>query len=130
MASKKEKNNNSRQQQSMTKEQKKALKTVQQSIPIVRIYEDGGEKSPLTGVIETADGVFTKSYMIYDTNYSDADIAEYRKLVGEISAQNESIKYFSDKFMNYEDSGIGIAVGYGKIMLMKYTDNFQHEGVD
>ena len=72
MASKKEKNNNSRQQQSMTKEQKKALKTVQQSIPIVRIYEDGGEKSPLTGVIETADGVFTKSYMIYDTNYSDA----------------------------------------------------------
>ena len=72
MASKKEKNNNSRQQQSMTKEQKRALKTVQQSIPIVRIYEDGGEKSPLTGVIETADGVFTKSYMIYDTNYSDA----------------------------------------------------------
>lgn len=72
MASKKEKNNNSRQQQSMTKEQKRALKTVQQSIPIVRVYEDGGEKSPLTGVIETADGVFTKSYMIYDTNYSDA----------------------------------------------------------
>lgn len=80
---------------------------------------------------------FDKSYAYYDvpkslvdTNYSDADIAEYRKLVGEISAQNESIKYFSDKFMNYEDSGIGIAVGYGKIMLMKYTDNFQHEGVD
>ncbi len=56
----------------LSKAQLKAMKTVQESIPFVRVYEDGRENSPCTGVIETADGVFTKSYMIYDTNYSDA----------------------------------------------------------
>lgn len=43
-------------------------KTVQDSIPYKRVYDDpaGG------GVIETKDGLFTKSYLISDTNYSDA----------------------------------------------------------
>jgi len=52
--------------------EKGAMKSVQDSIPFVRVYEDGGENSPCKGVIETQDGVFTKSYLINDTNYSDA----------------------------------------------------------
>lgn len=52
--------------------EKNAISTVQESIPIVRVYEDGGEKNPCMGVIEIQDGVFTKSYVINDTNYSDA----------------------------------------------------------
>ncbi len=67
---------------------------------------------------------------VIEANYSKDDIAEYRQLVNDISSQSESIKYFKDKFLNYEDNNIGIAVGFGKIMLMNYADNFQHEGVD
>lgn len=52
--------------------EKKAMKTVQDSIPFVRVYEDGSENSPCKGIIETEDSVFTKSYLINDTNYSDA----------------------------------------------------------
>lgn len=80
---------------------------------------------------------FDKSYAYYDvpkslvdTSYSASDIAEYRDLVKQICSKNEDTKYFSGKFVNYEDSNIGIAVGFGKIMLMKYGDDFQHEGVD
>ncbi len=47
---------------------KKIPKTVQQSIPYVRVYADENTKG---GIIETEDGVFTKSYLISDTNYSD-----------------------------------------------------------
>ena len=43
-------------------------KTVQQSIPYIRVYDDTNTNG---GIIETADGVFTKSYIISDTNYSD-----------------------------------------------------------
>ncbi len=56
----------------LSKMELKAMKTVQDSIPFVRVYEDRGEKNPCKGVIETSDGVFTKSYLINDTNYSDA----------------------------------------------------------
>jgi len=44
-------------------------KTVQQSIPYVRVYTDENTNG---GVIETKDGIFTKSYLISDANYSDA----------------------------------------------------------
>ena len=54
------------------KADKPGMKSTQQSIPIVRVYEDRGEKNPCKGVIEVEDGVFTKSYLINDTNYSDA----------------------------------------------------------
>lgn len=56
----------------LSKAQQKAMKSIQDSIPFVRVYEDGGDKNPCTGVIEVQDGVFTKSYVINDTNYSDA----------------------------------------------------------
>lgn len=42
-------------------------KTVQDSIPYKRVYDDSNG-----GIIETKDGLFTKSYLISDTNYSDA----------------------------------------------------------
>jgi len=43
--------------------------TVQQSIPYERVYTDENTNG---GIIEVKDGVFTKSYLISDTNYSDA----------------------------------------------------------
>lgn len=80
---------------------------------------------------------FDKSYAYYDipkslvdTSYSATDIAEYRQLISEISAQNESTKYWNGKFVNYEDDGIRVALGFGKQLLMKYGDDFRHEGVD
>lgn len=44
-------------------------KTVQQSIPYLRVYLDTNTNG---GVIETREGVFTKSYLLNDANYSDA----------------------------------------------------------
>lgn len=87
--------------------------------------------------LTVSDKTFTKSYAYYDVpksvvdaSYSAEDIAEYRKLITEICSTNESMKYFSDKFLNYEDNKIGIAIGFGKHMLMRYADDFRHEGVD
>ena len=43
-------------------------KTVQQSIPYIRVYDDSNTNG---GIIETSEGVFTKSYFLNDANYSD-----------------------------------------------------------
>lgn len=67
---------------------------------------------------------------LVEQNYSASCIEEYRTLMKEICSKNEDTKYFSGKFVNYEDDKIGIAVGFGKMMLMKYGDDFRHEGVD
>jgi len=40
----------------------KIPKTAQETIPYVRLYPD-------SGIIETADGVFTKTYLLDDVNY-------------------------------------------------------------
>ncbi len=47
----------------------KVPKSVQDTIPYVRVYDDANTNG---GVIEVLNGVFTKSYLICDTNYSDA----------------------------------------------------------
>lgn len=51
----------------------KVPKTVQQSIPYVAVYED-------TGIIEVADGVFTKAYFLKDINYQIAKIQEQEEM--------------------------------------------------
>jgi hypothetical protein len=43
-------------------------KTVQSTIPYVRVYDDHGTNG---GIIEVRDGKFTKSYFLDDANYSD-----------------------------------------------------------
>lgn len=48
---------------------KTAPNSAQTTIPFVRVYDDTYTKG---GIIETVDGTFTKSYIINDTNYSDA----------------------------------------------------------
>ena len=48
---------------------KKGPQTVQESIPYKRVYEDTNTNG---GIIEVEDHWFTKSYLIADTNYSDA----------------------------------------------------------
>lgn len=55
------------------KETLKIPKTVQQSIPYVAVYED-------TGVIEIADGVFTKAYFLQDINYQIAKTQEQEEM--------------------------------------------------
>lgn len=47
----------------------KAIKTMQKSIPYVRVYDDTHTNG---GIIEVEDGYFTKSYFLFDANYSDA----------------------------------------------------------
>ena len=48
---------------------KKGAQTAQESVPYKRVYEDTNTNG---GIIEVEDNVFTKSYVISDTNYSDA----------------------------------------------------------
>lgn len=48
---------------------KKGAQSVQESIPYKRVYEDTNTNG---GVIEVENGLFTKSYVLGDTNYSDA----------------------------------------------------------
>ena len=48
---------------------KKIPKTVQDSIPYERVYDDAGTNG---GIIEPRNGFFTKSYNLFDANYSDA----------------------------------------------------------
>lgn len=48
-------------------------KTVQDSIPYACVYPD-------SGIIETADGVFTKSYLLCDVNYQIANQAEQENM--------------------------------------------------
>lgn len=47
----------------------KVPKSVQDTIPYKRVYDDANTNG---GIIEILNGVFTKSYLIYDTNFSDA----------------------------------------------------------
>lgn len=70
---------------------KKVPDSAQTSIPYVRVYEDTYTNG---GVIETSDGIFTKSYMIYDTNYSDA---------GE-ERQEEILKLFEKILLSFSPS--------------------------
>ncbi len=72
--------------QLITKTTRKAPKSVQESIPYVRVYEDTNTNG---GIIEVEEGIFTKSYIIADTNYSDA---------GE-EKQDEILKIF-EKILN------------------------------
>lgn len=51
----------------------KIPKTVQQSIPYVAVYKD-------SGIIEIADGVFTKAYLLKDINYQIAKMQEQEEM--------------------------------------------------
>lgn len=62
-------------------------KTVQETIPYTRVY-------PESGIIETADGVFTKTYLLDDVNYQVAKDEEQTEMF---------LKYA--EFMNAFDAG-------------------------
>lgn len=55
------------------KEKLKIPRTVQDSIPYVAVYEDGG-------IIETKDGVFTKAYKLTDINYQIAKMQDQEEM--------------------------------------------------
>ena len=65
----------------------KIPKTAQETIPYVRLYPD-------SGIIETADGVFTKTYLLDDVNYQVAKEEEQAEMF---------LKYA--EFMNAFDAG-------------------------
>jgi hypothetical protein len=63
----------------------KARKTIQQTIPYVRVYED---LNTAGGIIESDEGMYTKSYFVPDANYSSAgeekqeeQLAAYEKIL-------------------------------------------------
>lgn len=69
----------------------KARKTIQQTIPYVRVYED---LNTAGGIIETDEGVFTKSYFVPDANYSS---------VGE-EKQEEQLTAFEKILASFSDT--------------------------
>lgn len=96
-------------------------RTVQESIPYTRVYEDTNIESGDCGIIEVKDGVFTKSYFIDDTNYSDAGeerqeeiLRDFEKILStfnpnsfyEITINNRTIdqeEFNKRVLMNYQD---------------------------
>ena len=71
----------------------KARKTVQQTIPYVRVYED---LNTAGGVIESDECMFTKSYFVPDANYSsvgeekqEEQLAAYEKILASFSGTNK-----------------------------------------
>jgi len=70
----------------------KARKTVQETIPYLRVYED---LNTAGGIIETEEGIFTKSYFIPDANYSsigeekqEEQLSTYEKILASFSDIN------------------------------------------
>lgn len=61
------------------KSNRKAPESVQDSIPYYRLYEDTNTNG---GIIESEKGLFTKSYIIADTNYSDAGEDRQEEILG------------------------------------------------
>lgn len=102
---------------------KKAAQTVQESIPYVRVYEDTNTNG---GIIETEDGIFTKSYEIADTNYSDAgeqrqeEILEvYEKI---LSSFSPNCRYEVTLFNRTIDQN-----AFNKKVLMEYRNDGNDE---
>lgn len=73
LGSSKSSNKNAKNVSKKKKETLKIPKTVQQSIPYVAVYED-------SGIIEIADGVFTKAYFLQDINYQIAKTQEQEEM--------------------------------------------------
>lgn len=72
----------------------KVPKSVQDTIPYVRVYDDVNTNG---GIIEILNGVFTKSYLICDTNYSDAGSLRQDEILKEfekiLSSFNTNFSY-------------------------------------
>lgn len=87
------------------KENLKIPKTVQQSIPYVAVYED-------SGIIEIAEGVFTKAYFLQDINYQIAKTQE-----------QEEMFFRYGEFINSFDSSVRFQI----VVLNKNMDQEEFE---
>ena len=87
------------------KETLKIPKTVQQSIPYVAVYED-------SGIIEIAEGVFTKAYFLQDINYQIAKTQE-----------QEEMFFRYGEFINSFDSSVRFQI----VVLNKNMDQEEFE---
>ena len=113
-------------------------KTVQQSIPYRRIYVDTDTKG---GIIETSDGVFTKSYLIYDTNYSDAGeekqnviLSDFEKILSEFSSDTayeitinnrtiDQAEFNKKVLINYQNDGFDeLRMQHNELVLEKMQE--------
>lgn len=73
-----------------------------------------------------------------DTLYTDSDIKEYNDLLKSICSSSENVKYFSDKFLNYETAGVltakgaAIKAGFGRFITLKNSSGktYEHSGID
>lgn len=103
-STKKKKSGNSKSKENHTnKGSNKIPKTVQESIPYYAVYADNG-------IIETAPGTFTKSYLLEDINYQIAQETEQEQMFirfGELlNSFDSSIKFqitINNKNINQDD---------------------------
>lgn len=99
------KNNKQTSVKKKTKQTFKIPRTAQQSIPYVAVYED-------SGIIEIADGVFTKAYYLKDINYQIAKMQE-----------QEEMFFRYGEFINSFDSSIRFQI----VVLNKNMDQDEFE---
>lgn len=92
MKSNKQPTNNANVGKQQKKPQKKIPKTVQESLPYLAVY-------PQSGIIETSQGCFSKSYALKDINYHISD---------ELSQQDMFLRY--GEFLNSFDVSIKFAI--------------------
>ena len=101
----------------------KIPKSVQQSIPYIRVYDDSNTHG---GIIETKEGSFTKSYLIADANYSDAGenrqeeiLAILEKIFNTFNFKNSYEITVFNRTIDQED--------FNKKVLMAYTNDGSDE---
>lgn len=101
------------------KQTPKARKTVQQTIPYLRVY---GDSNTAGGIIETDDGIYTKSYFIPDANYSSAG---EKKQEEQLSIYEKILASFSDtnRFQITINNRTVDKNSFNQSVMMKYQDD-------
>lgn len=100
-----DKKNNKNTSKKKKKQTLKIPRSAQQSIPYVAVYED-------SGIIEIADGVFTKAYFLKDINYQIAKMQE-----------QEEMFFRYGEFINSFDSSVRFQI----VILNKNMDQDEFE---
>lgn len=93
--------------------------SVQDTIPYVRVYDDRNTNG---GIIETKNGVFTKSYILQDANFSDAGEDRQEELLKQfekmLSSFSPDVKYQVNMFSRTIDQE-----EFNKKVLMEYRND-------
>ena len=89
-----------------------------------------------TTVTKRSGGILNRPYDCKGISVSRTakNIAEYNNLLNEIGMKSESVRYFGNEFLNYEDlydSAITLVLGYGHNRIPNTDDDpFRMDGID